>query len=405
VLSPLRSSTVGTETGSSEVLAVDTATIDHLMDLEVSRGSIADVHGDGLALASGYATDHRLGLGDTVTLTFPGTGDVPLTVRALYDGVVLGAGETPYIVGIDTFVANLTDQFDREIYVGLVDGTDPAASAEPIEDVLAGWPNADLQDQAGFKESPTSEIDMMLNLIYGLLALAVVIALIGIANTLALSVHERTRELGLLRAVGMSRRQLRTAIRWESVLISLLGTALGYVLAVGAAWGITRALADDGLTGFVIPGQQLTVIVALAAFAGVLASLGPPGGPAQHPGGHRRRLMPRSTHGQRRPTRVVAAFALGDDARVVGSRPDQPGPWQDRTPRLSRGDIRGWHVRARANGRTPQRRLSSKYSPIDAPSRPSYCPAALAARASINSTPPIQRGWPVSRGGGRGAPR
>ena len=94
---------------------------------------------------------------------------------------------------------------------------------------------------------------MMLNLIYGLLALAVIIALIGIANTLALSVHERTRELGLLRAVGMTRRQLRTAIRWESVLISLLGTALGFVLAVGGAWGIIKALADEGVTTFVLP--------------------------------------------------------------------------------------------------------------------------------------------------------
>ena len=88
---------------------------------------------------------------------------------------------------------------------------------------MADWPNATIEDQAEFKESVTSEIDMMLNLIYGLLALAVVISLIGIANTLALSVHERTRELGLLRAVGMHRRQLKRAVRWEALLISGLG--------------------------------------------------------------------------------------------------------------------------------------------------------------------------------------
>jgi len=274
-MSPLRSSTIGTETGPSEVMALDTATIDGLMDLEVSSGSITDVHGDGLALASDHATARGLGLGDTVTLTFAGTGDVPLTVRALYDGSVLGAGDTPYIVNLDTFEANVTDQFDREVYVGIVDGVDAATSTAALETLLEGWPNAELQDQAGFKEVITSEIDTMLNLIYGLLALAVIIALIGIANTLALSVHERTRELGLLRAVGMTRRQVRTAIRWESVLISLLGTGLGFVLAVGSAWGITKALSDDGVTTFVIPGQQLTVIVGLAAFAGVLASLGP----------------------------------------------------------------------------------------------------------------------------------
>lgn len=274
-LSPMRSVTVATDTGTSEVLAVDTATIDDLMDLEVARGSITDVHGDGLAVASDHAADHGIEMGDTVTLGFAATGDVELTVQAILDGEVLGAGGSPYLVGIDTFDANVTDQFDREVYVAVHDGIDAAQSGAAIEAVLDRWPNAELQDQAGFKESITSEIDTMLNLIYGLLALAVIIALIGIANTLALSVHERTRELGLLRAVGMTRRQVRTAIRWESVLISMLGTALGFVLAVSSAWGITKALSDEGVTAFVVPGRQLTVIVGLAAFAGVLAALGP----------------------------------------------------------------------------------------------------------------------------------
>ena len=134
---------------------------------------------------------------------------------------------------------------------------------------------------------------MMLNLIYGLLALAVIIALIGIANTLALSVHERTRELGLLRAVGMTRRQLRTAIRWESVLISLLGTALGFGLGVGGAWGITQALADDGVTTFVVPGRAAGASSsAWPSLAGVAGRPrpGPAGRPAQRAGGHRHDL-------------------------------------------------------------------------------------------------------------------
>ena len=184
-------------------------------------------------------------------------------------------GDSNYVIGIDTFEANVTDQFDRQVYVKIADGTDAAATTAAVEDALKRWPNADLQDQAAFKEAITGEIDMMLNLVYGLLALAVVIALIGIANTLALSVHERTRELGLLRAVGMTRRQLRTAIRWESVLISLFGTALGFVLGVGGAWGITKAVADQGVSTFVLPVQQLAVIVGLAVLAGVLAALGP----------------------------------------------------------------------------------------------------------------------------------
>ncbi|MBX3284741.1 MAG: FtsX-like permease family protein, partial [Actinobacteria bacterium] len=97
----------------------------------------------------------------------------------------------------------------------------------------------------------------------------------GIANTLALSVHERTRELGLLRAVGMTRGQLRATIRWESVLIALLGTGLGALLAVAGAWGIVTALAEEGVTAFVVPTTRLAVIVAMAALAGVVAALGP----------------------------------------------------------------------------------------------------------------------------------
>ncbi len=114
----------------------------------------------------------------------------------------------------------------------------------------------------------------MLNLIYGLLALAVIIALIGIANTLALSVHERRREIGLLRAVGMSRSQVRRTVRWEAVAIALLGTALGTGLAVAGAWGVIQALGTE-VTAFTVPPTQVGIIVALAALAGIGAALGP----------------------------------------------------------------------------------------------------------------------------------
>jgi putative ABC transport system permease protein len=275
LVSPFRSVPVTIEDNATELMAVDTTVIEGLMDLEVTTGALTDVHGDGLALSSGRASELGLDVGDPLTVGFSATGDVALTIRALFDGEILGAGDTSYIVGLDTFDANVTDVFDRQVYVTIHDDVNAAAATVAIEGALDGWPNADLQDQASFKEAITSEIDMMLNLIYGLLALAVIIALIGIANTLALSVHERTRELGLLRAVGMTRRQLKTAIRWESVLISLLGTALGFGIGVVGAWGITKALATDGVTTFVVPAPQLTAIVGLAIFAGVLAALGP----------------------------------------------------------------------------------------------------------------------------------
>jgi putative ABC transport system permease protein len=144
-----------------------------------------------------------------------------------------------------------------------------------IETALVGWPNADLHDQASFKEAITSEIDMMLNLIYGLLALAVIIALIGIANTLSLSIHERTRELGLLRAVGMARDQVRSVVRWEAVLISVLGTLVGLGVGLALSRVIVEALEGFGLTRFAIPVGTMLVVVLVAALLGVLASVRP----------------------------------------------------------------------------------------------------------------------------------
>ncbi|HEY2732489.1 MAG TPA: FtsX-like permease family protein [Polyangiales bacterium] len=126
--------------------------------------------------------------------------------------------------------------------------------------------------RAEFKGSIANQIDKILNLVYVLLAMALVIALFGIANTLALSVFERTREFGLLRAVGMSRAQVRSTVRWESVLIAMLGTTLGTAIGLGFAWAITQAAKSQGLGQLTIPVRELAVIVALAAVAAVGAA-------------------------------------------------------------------------------------------------------------------------------------
>jgi putative ABC transport system permease protein len=108
-----------------------------------------------------------------------------------------------------------------------------------------------------------------------LLLLAVVIALIGIANTLALSVFERTRELGLLRAVGMTRRQMRSSVRWESVIIAVLGTLMGLVIGAVFGWALVQALASQGFTSFTLPVGTLVAVVVIAALAGVVAAIAP----------------------------------------------------------------------------------------------------------------------------------
>ncbi len=115
-------------------------------------------------------------------------------------------------------------------------------------------------------------MNQLLNLIYVLLFFAIVIALFGIANTLGLSIIERTRELGLLRAVGMSRRQLRSSVRWESVIIALLGTILGLLIGVVFAWAMVRSLNDQGIDQFSLAPARLVLIVVLAAIFGTLAA-------------------------------------------------------------------------------------------------------------------------------------
>jgi putative ABC transport system permease protein len=141
--------------------------------------------------------------------------------------------------------------------------------------VVRDYPNVQVKDQAEYKAGQASQINQVLVLFYVLLALAVVIAFIGIINTLALSVLERLREIGLLRAVGMTRRQLQSMVRWEAVIIAVLGAVLGLVVGTFFGWTLVRALHSQGITEFRLPAGTLLAFVLLAAVAGVLAAIFP----------------------------------------------------------------------------------------------------------------------------------
>jgi putative ABC transport system permease protein len=164
---------------------------------------------------------------------------------------------------------------DSTIFVKRDAGADPAAVLSGIDSVLATLPTVTAKDQDGFAADQRAPVDQLLGIIYALLGLAVIIAVLGIVNTLALSVIERTREVGLLRAVGMSRRQLRTMIRLESVAISVLGAVLG--IGLGLIFGISlqRAISGQGIKVLSVPATQLLVFVVLAAVVGVLAAVWP----------------------------------------------------------------------------------------------------------------------------------
>lgn len=259
--------------GSVEFIAAsDTETANELFDFGVEEGSLADLTADGIAISRDKADEAGLALGDKIVMRFVETGDQVLTVQAIFAETEV-AGH--YLLSLDGYERNFGEQLDFQVFATLAPGVTAQEAEAAIEPILARYPNAELKSQAEYKEDFTASINQVLNLIYALLGLAVLIALIGIANTLALSIHERTRELGLLRAVGMSKVQTRLSIRWESVIISMFGTALGLVIGLFFGWAVIRSLRDDGFTEFSVASEQLAVVVVVAVIAGVLASVGP----------------------------------------------------------------------------------------------------------------------------------
>ncbi len=144
-----------------------------------------------------------------------------------------------------------------------------------VEAVAVDYPTVTVQTKPEKVAETEPQIDQLLALFSGLLLLAIIIAVLGIANTLALSVIERTREIGLLRAVGMTRRQVRRMVRWEAVIIAVFGAAMGMGIGIALDWAVVASLADEGFGAFAVPWDQLVLMVVLAGIAGIIASLWP----------------------------------------------------------------------------------------------------------------------------------
>jgi putative ABC transport system permease protein len=244
--------------------AFDATTIDQVFTLGDVEGDLASLGADGIAISSEHAAEQGLSLGSTIPVTFP-SGDATLTVEAIYSDGTDWVGSQ--FVDLDALRANGGDELDFRVYVS---GDEPA-----IEAAAAPYASADVLDKDAFLDSVNGQIDTILGLFYALLALAVVIALLGIANTLALSIFERTRELGLMRAVGMARSQVRATVRWESIIIAVFGTTLGLGIGTFFGWAIVRAMADQGIDTLTVPFTSLAVVTVIAGFAGAVAAAMP----------------------------------------------------------------------------------------------------------------------------------
>jgi len=273
------SATAGVRTGVAKVygkvtpvVATDPVQAAPLFNLGVTRGRLAAMTSAGIAVSTQVAASQHLVIGSPVTVTFASTGSKAYTVQVIY-GVRDVAGD--YILPLATARANFPQALDVDVFVKLAPGVSAKAGRQAIGKVLAAYPNATLMDQVQYKARQAQQVNQMLNLVYGLLALAVIIALIGIANTLALSVYERTRELGVLRAVGTTRGQLRAIVRAESVIISLFGALEGLLLGMIFGWAIVAVLRSRGVTHLVFPVRQLLIMAVLAGLAGVVAAIAP----------------------------------------------------------------------------------------------------------------------------------
>jgi putative ABC transport system permease protein len=210
-------------------------------------------------------------VGDTIPVTFVKTGVQSLRIDYIFKENTFG----DYYLSLAGFERNFVDQLDASVFANLKSGVSPEAGRKAIEAVAKPYPNAKVFDNAQFKADREKNVNQIVALIYVLLFLALFIALIGIANTLALSITERTRELGLLRAVGMSRSQVRSTVRWESVIISLLGTVVGLVIGLFFGWSVVRALRDSGFSTFAVAPATLIVVVVILAVASVGAAILP----------------------------------------------------------------------------------------------------------------------------------
>jgi putative ABC transport system permease protein len=252
--------------------AVDPSAYDSMVRTETTSGSIADLQNGGVAVVEDLAKQHNWKVGSVIPMEFPRDGVQRVPLKAIYKDNELNGS---VLLSLTDYQKGYSTQLDSMVIAKAKDGVSPATARAAIDRVVGDFPNVQVQDMAQYKQKTGQQLDQLLNLVRSLLAFAIVIALFGIVNTLALSVFERVRELGLLRAVGATRRQVRAMIRWEAVIISVLGAILGMLVGVFFGWTMVRALSAEGFRVFTVPGAQLVAYVILAAIAGVLAAILP----------------------------------------------------------------------------------------------------------------------------------
>lgn len=251
--------------------AGDVPGLAQVFGMQVKAGQLRELRSGEIVVGESFARDNGLTPGSRIALQTQRGQQREATVVGIYDAKLF---DIPITAEDDAIAGFRTAQMN-EAYVQLADGADAAAVRQRIDQLLAGSPEVSVQDQSDLLQTARSQVSTTLVMLYVLLGLALVIAVLGIVNTLALSVLERTRELGLVRAIGMRRAQVMQMVTVESVVIAVFGALLGVAVGAGLGTAVVRALADEGITELGVPWGSMAAFVGLAVVIGLLAAILP----------------------------------------------------------------------------------------------------------------------------------
>jgi putative ABC transport system permease protein len=244
-----------------------------IVDVGVIEGSIESLAEGKLLLHRDPARDLGLGIGDSLDITWQNGTTATLIIGGIYTEAAVAGN---WLISLETLSqASKAPPVDFFIGAKIADGVSIEDARAAVEKVAEEFPSAEVQDQSEFQKSQEDQLNQLLAIVYGLLIFAILIAVLGIANTMALSVYERTREFGLLRAVGMSKRHLKRSVRWEAIIVSVFGATLGVVVGIPLGVSVAMALPDSFVTTTQIPVNTIVAILLASIVVGIVAAIFP----------------------------------------------------------------------------------------------------------------------------------
>jgi len=272
-VSRFRANSVKVGDDVNSVVAYDSATGDDLVAIDLQSGTTDSLISDGVLVNEELSNEQSFVVGDTVELQFPTGGVAHLTVAGVYRSGFLISGD--WVVDISTYENHVASDDDFAVSASISEGADPLEVQATTQTLVDEFGSGEAQTADEFLGMAASQVDSLITLINYLLGFALIVAFLGVINTIVLSVIERTREIGLLRAVGMTRTQVRSSIRWESVIVCLFGALLGVVLGILFSVAAVSAIPETVIDTISVPYESVLFVILAGALAGVLAALVP----------------------------------------------------------------------------------------------------------------------------------